>query len=86
MLGNYEAEEFDRGRGLQVRGNTVAALATLSAILGLDPQAMRIHREDPLTTHLCPGKHVRKLEIVQEVQDLMIARHGGDHLPIGDVE
>ncbi len=79
MLGDYEKEAFDSGRGLKVRGNTVAALATLCAILGLDPQTLRLHREDPLTTHACPGKNVRKLEVIQEVQDLIIARHAGEH-------
>jgi hypothetical protein len=79
MLGDYETEAFDSGRGLQVRGNTVAALATLSAVLGIDSQTMRIHREDPLTTHPCPGKNVRKLEVIQELQDLMSMRHAGEH-------
>jgi hypothetical protein len=79
MLGNYEDESFDSGRGRQVRSNAVAALATLSAILGLDPHTMRLHREDSATTHACPGKNVRKLEVIQEVEDLMRARHGGDH-------
>lgn len=79
MLGNYEKEPFDSGRGLQVRKNTVAAMATLCAILGIEPHTTKIHREDPLTTHACPGKNVRKLEIIQEVQDLMIARHAGEH-------
>ncbi|MEP6513663.1 MAG: peptidoglycan recognition family protein [Parafilimonas sp.] len=79
MLGNYEKEAFDSGRGLQVRENTVAAMATLYAILGIDPSTTKIHREDPLTTHACPGKNVRKLEIIQEVQDLMISRHAGEH-------
>ena len=79
MLGDYETERFDGGRGRQVRSNAVAAMATLSAILGLDPATMRIHREDQATTHACPGKNVRKLEIIQEVQDLLVARHGGDH-------
>lgn len=79
MLGDYETEAFDSGRGRQVRSNTVAALATLSAILGLAPDSMRIHREDSRTTHLCPGKHVRKLEVIQEVEDLVMSRHGGDH-------
>jgi hypothetical protein len=79
MLGNYEKESFDSGRGLRVRQNTVAAIATLSAILGLDPYTMKLHREDPLTTHACPGKNVRKLEIIQEVQDLLVARHAGEH-------
>jgi len=79
MLGDYEKESFDSGRGEKVRLNTVAALATLCAILGLDPQGLRLHREDPLTTHACPGKNVRKLEVIQAVQDLLVTRHAGEH-------
>ncbi|RDC62667.1 peptidoglycan recognition protein family protein [Adhaeribacter pallidiroseus] len=79
MLGDYEKEPFHSGRGLAVRRNTVSAIATLCAILGLDPHTLRLHREDPLTTHACPGKNVRKLEIIQEVQDLMVQRHAGEH-------
>jgi len=79
MLGDYDKEAFDSGRGLKVRKNTVPALATLSAILGIDPHTMRLHREDPLTTHACPGKNVRKLEVIQEVQDLIVERHAGEH-------
>jgi len=84
MLGDYEREPFNNGRGLKVRQNTVAAIATLSAILGIDAQTMRIHREDPLTTHACPGKNVRKLEVIQEVNDLIVNRHAGEH-PIDPV-
>lgn len=79
MLGDYSKEAFDSGRGLAVRKNAVAAMATLCAILGLRPDSMRLHREDPLTTHACPGQNVRKLEVIQEVQDLIIARHAGEH-------
>ena len=79
MLGDYDSEAFDKGRGLRVRKNAVAALATLSAILGLDPATMKLHREDPETTHACPGSNVRKLEVIQEVQDLIEARHAGEH-------
>lgn len=79
MLGDYDKDKFDSGRGLAVRKNAVAALATLSAILGLDPETMKLHREDKLTTHACPGKNVRKLEIIQEVQDMMVERHAGEH-------
>jgi hypothetical protein len=79
MLGDFEKEAFDSGRGLKVRRNVVVAMATLSAILGLDPATMKLHREDPLTTHACPGKNVRKLEVIQEVQDLMVERHAGEH-------
>ena len=79
MLGDYERESFSNGRGLRVRENTVAALATLCAILGFDPATTRVHREDPLTTHACPGKNARKLELIQDVQDLMVKRHAGEH-------
>jgi hypothetical protein len=82
MLGDYDKESFNSGRGLKVRSNAVAAMATLSAILGIDPNTMRLHREDPLTTHACPGKNVRKLEVIQEVSDLIAKRHAGDH-PLG---
>jgi hypothetical protein len=79
MLGDFEKEPFDAGRGLEVRRNSVCAVATLCGVLGLDPQTIRLHREDPLTTHACPGKNVRKLEIIQAVQDLLIQRHAGEH-------
>ena len=80
MLGDFETEAFDSGRGLEVRKNAVAALATVSAILGIAPDTMRLHREDPLTTHACPGKNVRKLDVIQAVQDLIGARHAGEHV------
>lgn len=79
MLGDYERESFDSGRGAKVRANTIAAIATLCAILGLEASTLKLHREDALTTHACPGKNVRKLEVIQEVQDLIIARHAGEH-------
>ncbi|HEY0784162.1 MAG TPA: peptidoglycan recognition family protein [Thermoanaerobaculia bacterium] len=79
MLGDFEKEAFDGGRGAKVHANAVAALATLSAVLGLAADTLRLHREDPLTTHACPGKHVRKLAVIQDVQDLLLSRHPGDH-------
>ncbi len=80
MLGNYETEEFDSGRGAAVRDNAVAAMASLSAVLGLDPTTMRLHKEDPGTTHDCPGKHVDKRDVISRVATLMRQRHPGDHL------
>ncbi len=79
MLGDYEREAFNSGRGLKVRQNAVSAMASLSAVLGLDPTTMRLHKEDPATTHACPGKNVKKLEVIQEVQDLVCSRCAGEH-------
>lgn len=81
MLGDFEKEPFSSGRGAKVRDNTVAALATLHAILGLEPKTLKLHREDPKTTHACPGSSVKKLDIIQRVQDLMEVRHAGEHAP-----
>jgi hypothetical protein len=81
MLGDYEGEAFDSGRGAQVRENAMAALATLHDVLGIDVNTLKLHREDPRTTHACPGKNVRKLEVIQAVQDLIISQREGEHSP-----
>jgi hypothetical protein len=82
MLGDYDRDEFDSGRGLKVQKNAVAAIATLSAVLGLDPDSMRLHKEDPRTTHACPGRNVSKARFIEGVKDLMAERHGGEHLGV----
>ncbi|MGN6343270.1 MAG: N-acetylmuramoyl-L-alanine amidase [Ginsengibacter sp.] len=79
MLGDYSRESFSQGRGLKVRQNAVAAMNVLYSVLGIDPHTMKLHREDPLTTHACPGNAVRKLEIIQDVQDVLIANNAGEH-------
>ncbi len=78
MLGDYDKDAFDTGRGARVRDNTVAAMAALSAVLGLDPATMRLHREDPATNHACPGKHVDKFEVIQRVREKM-AQEAKEH-------
>lgn len=79
MLGDYSIEPFGTGRGLLVQQNTIAALASLHAILGIDPGTLRLHKEDPLTTHACPGINVHKDAVIEQVQALIVSRHGGDH-------
>ena len=81
MLGDYDHDDFASGRGLRVCANAVSAMASLSMVLGLDPTGMHLHREDPLTTHACPGSGVRKLEMIQRVQDALVEGHGGEHSP-----
>jgi hypothetical protein len=79
MLGNYETEAFDSGRWAQVRQNAMAALPTLHAVLGIDVNTLKLHREDPKTTHAYPGKNVRKLKVIQAVENLIISQHGAEH-------
>lgn len=85
MLGDFEKEPFVTGRGAMVRENTVAAIATLSAVLGIDPGTMKLHKEDPGTTHkTCPGKNVVKALVIASVRALLIERHPGEH-PLEDL-
>lgn len=80
MLGDYDKESFDKERGLKVRQNSVAAITTLCAILGLNPDSLRLHKEDLLTSHACPGKNVKKSKIIEEVKISISAHHGGEHV------
>lgn len=80
MLGDYAKESFDEGRGLLVRHNAVAAMASLCAVLGLDPATIKLHKQDPKTTHNCPGVNVRRSEVIGEVQDYIERRHAGECL------
>ena len=79
MLGDYDKDNFEMGRDLKVQRNAIAAIATLSAILGLNPDTMRLHKENPLTTHACLGRSVTKTKFIQAVKDLIVERHGGGH-------
>lgn len=93
MVGDYDREDDDAGPGLLVRKNTVALTAILCEKLGLAPETgavvskrpfkttgnVFLHKQDPLTTHDCPGADVARdhEEMVQEVREFM--GHAGDH-------
>jgi hypothetical protein len=80
MLGNYQTEAFTSGRGLAVQNNAAAAIATLTEVLGLDPDSMKLHREDPKTTHRdCPGDNVSKSGFIAAVKAKMAAGAFGEH-------
>ena len=55
MLGDYARESFTSGRGLEVRRNTVAAMAALNNVLRFEPGAFRFHVQDHRSDHDCPG-------------------------------
>ncbi len=76
MVGDYSVEPF----GTAVRENVLSALATLHAALGLSPDTLRLHKEDPRTTHICPGKNVIKADIIQGVHEKLAV---GEHIPGG---
>jgi len=78
LLGDFSREDDDSGRGAQVVKTAVAAFAILHAKLGLDPEKIKFHKDDPLTTHDCPGKDLfeDKLEFINAVKGYMGS--GGD--------
>lgn len=72
MLGDYTVEAFDSGRGARVRDNAVAAIASLSRVLDLDPASMMLHKEDKRTSHRnCPGRNVDKQDFIARVSALI---------------
>jgi len=81
MLGNFETEAFNAGRGLKVRRNAVAAVASISRRLGLDPATIRLHKEDPATSHDCPGKNVKKADFIGDVRLEIASYYEADHDP-----
>jgi hypothetical protein len=76
MVGDYSTEQL----GTAVHDNTISALAALHASLGIDPNTIKLHKEDPRTTHNCPGKNVIKADIIQAIFDELSVTNPGDHL------
>lgn len=67
MLGDYETESFTSGLGADVAENARRACAALARLQGwadLKDDRLILHKEDPQTTHNCPGKNVDKATFV----------------------
>ena len=61
-VGDYDKEELPQ----EIFDNIIAALATLSAAIGVSADTLRFHKEDPATTHrMCPGHNIVKVDIVK---------------------
>ena len=77
MIGDYSTDDDDAGPGLVVKKNTVALFAMLHTRYGWNPETIKLHKEDPRTTHDCPGKDIDKAEFINLVQEYM--GHAGEH-------
>lgn len=79
MVGDYDVEPF----GSAVMNNAVAALAILHTWRGISPDTLKLHKEDPNTTHRdCPGKNVSKTQMIALIkQRLLVGGNDGEHLP-----
>lgn len=75
MLGDFDYDQFGgAARGQNIRANAVAAIAVLCHARGIDSQTLRLHKEDPETTHRdCPGKHVDKGDMVKRIHDYIVS-------------
>jgi hypothetical protein len=82
MLGDFNIDAFDSGRGALVQKNAVCAMASLCGALGLDPETIKLHKQDPLTTHKdCPGSKVSQSKIIAQVQAALTAHFSAEHAP-----
>lgn len=69
MVGDYDRESFSSGDGAKVRDNAVFVMARLCEKFGWDPgKVIKLHKEDPRTTHECPGKLVNKADVIERVR------------------
>lgn len=75
MLGDYSTESFTTGLGAEVRENSLRAVAALARLQGwpnLGSDRLILHKEDPATTHNCPGKNVVKRDFVEAASALVL--------------
>jgi N-acetylmuramoyl-L-alanine amidase len=75
LVGDYSKETLD----LNLLANAISALATLHGSLGLDSTKLKLHREDPLTTHLCPGNEISKGSFITQVTARLTTTFPGEH-------
>ena len=77
MVGEYMTETFTD----QMKENVVNTLSVLHAKLGLDPELMKYHKEDPLTTHkTCPGNNVPvKADMIAAIEASLANLGVGEH-------
>jgi hypothetical protein len=79
LVGDYAREDDDRGDGFKAKMNCVAVFGELHMRLGLNPDSIKLHKEDPRTDHDCPGKDIEKAEFIELVRQYM--GEAGEHPP-----
>ena len=77
IVGDYDHEELRP----DVWQNAVSALSTLHMAAGLNPDSLRLHKEDPRTTHsYCPGVRIVKQTLIDAIH-ANVTLESGEHLP-----
>jgi hypothetical protein len=75
LVGDYSKEVMDPN----LLTNAISALATLHGAIGLDPNTLKLHREDPLTTHICPGNEILKSAFIAQITAKLTSNFPGEH-------
>ena len=70
VLGDYDTEFNDKGRGLECWKTTAAATAKILNWLDLEPNynTVMFHRDDPKTSKSCPGTKVQKPWVLELIR------------------
>jgi hypothetical protein len=90
VLGDYDAEFHNSGRGLECWKTTAAATAKILRWLNLEPNYSTVlfHRDDPKTTKTCPGSRIQKswvLELIRSVNTKTLDSQTV-HNPVNDMQ
>ncbi len=77
-MGDYSTEDLSAA----VQGNAIQALAALYGLAGLTRNNLRLHKEDPNTTHRdCPGTNIVKNDVIALVTACLSDKFTGEHVP-----
>jgi hypothetical protein len=77
MCADFAIDDDDAGLGMAVKQTAVAVFGEVYKRLGLDPDNIKLHKEDQRTTHDCPGRDIDKAEFIQLVHEYM--GEAGEH-------
>jgi len=64
VLGNYDHERPEEGRGLNCWRMAAQAVGAILDRTGLTPESVNFHRDDPRTSKTCPGKLVSRAMVL----------------------
>jgi hypothetical protein len=76
MVGDFSKETLVSPQ----KDNVIRALAALHSAVGLNPDTLRLHKEDPKTTHICPGSSISKSDVIEETL-AQLSGTRGEHTP-----
>lgn len=67
MLGNYDTEDPNSGRGKKVVDTAINCIKAMNEFLKIGPETLKFHRDDPKTKKSCPGLRVIKQDLIKRL-------------------